>query len=153
MSWNEAYLESLVLSGDPLELVRMLYRHAIERTQDARALLASGDIAGRGKAISAVAAILAELEGSLDHKAGGSLSQELGRLYQYMQMRLLEANVRRSDEILAEVQSLLTTLAEAWDAPQPEASSQYEYEAREEAPPAGLYGSGTEELATHGWCA
>jgi len=54
------------------------------------------------------------LEASLNHQAGGSISRGLADLYQYMRLRLLEANIRRDDAILGEVQSLLATMAAAW---------------------------------------
>jgi flagellar protein FliS len=51
----------------------------------------------------------------LDHERGGEISQRLGLLYDYMQRRLLEANMQQSDAPLAEVLGLLSTLSEAWE--------------------------------------
>jgi flagellar protein FliS len=113
--WQDAYLESKILSADPIELVRILYQAALDSVHDARTLLASGDIAGRCRAITKATAILAELEGSLDKSAGGSISKGLAELYQYMRGRLVDASFLKSDAALAEVQSLLATLAEAWN--------------------------------------
>jgi flagellar protein FliS len=112
--WKDAYLESRIMSADPLELVSLLYQGALDSVHDARQYLAEGDIAARSKAISKVTDILAELEASLNHQAGGSISRGLADLYQYMRLRLLEANIRRDDAILGEVQSLLATMAAAW---------------------------------------
>ena len=41
------YFESDVLSADPVELVRMLYRGAIDAVEKARQHLRQGDIAAR----------------------------------------------------------------------------------------------------------
>jgi flagellar secretion chaperone FliS len=112
--WRDAYIESRVTSADPIELVQMLYDHAKVRARDARGSLASGDIAGRSKAISNTIAILSELESSLDHNSGGSISASLSELYQYMRTRLITANLKQQDEPLREVEDLLTTLSEAW---------------------------------------
>ncbi len=119
MAWKDVYLESRVLSADPIELIRILYEHALQSLADARLSLAGGDIAGRSKSISRVIAILSELEGSLDHEVGGPISRNLADLYQYMRQRLLESNLRQEDAPLAEVESLLRTLGEAWKNAQP----------------------------------
>ena len=103
-----------MLSATPLELVHLLYRGAIEAVQDARHELSDRRIVERSRAISKACAILTELSAALNHEAGGELASRLGALYEYMQRRLLEANLQQSDPPLGEVLSLLATLAEAW---------------------------------------
>jgi flagellar protein FliS len=119
-SAHDAYLESKVLTADPLELVRMLYRLAMDRIRDARRYLEAGDAVARSGAISTASEALAELGCSLDHQAGGELSRRLAQLYEYMQWRLVEANFHQSAEPLNEVLSLLSTLSEAWQTIKPE---------------------------------
>ena len=58
--WKEAYLAN-VLSADPMELVCLLYRHALDNVREARRHLANHDIAERAKAISKAIAIIGEL--------------------------------------------------------------------------------------------
>jgi len=111
---TEPYLESRILSADPLELIQILYEHAIRFVHEARGALAAGDIAGRSKAISRTIGILGELEASLNREVGGSISQNLGSLYRYMRTRLIVANLKQEDAPLAEVESLMTTLGGAW---------------------------------------
>ena len=111
---NDAYLESKILSADPMELIRLLYDGALRAIRNARVHLANNEIAERSRAISKAMAILTELSGSLDHAAGGEISRNLARLYNYMQERLLEANLHQADQPLAEVLDLLQVLAEAW---------------------------------------
>src|ERR1039458_4748220 len=112
---QDAYLESQVLTADPLELVRLLYRAAGDATRRAHAHLSAGRIAERSRQISKAHAILTQLSVSLDHARGGALSRSLAELYDYMQRRLLEANLRQTAAPLAEVESLLSTLLEGWD--------------------------------------
>jgi flagellar secretion chaperone FliS len=114
MMWSNAYLETRVLSADPVDLIAMSYEFATLRVHEARSAMAKGDIAERSRAISKTIAILAELESSLDYKLGGEIACNLGRLYRYMTDRLTQANVRQEDGPLAEVESLLDTLGEAW---------------------------------------
>lgn len=111
--WKEAYLAN-VLSADPMELVCLLYQHAQDAVRDARQHLKNRDIAARGKAISKAVALIGELNGSLDHNAGGAISANLKDLYGYMTRRLTEANLKQQDAPLAEVESLLSTLGQAW---------------------------------------
>ena len=112
---QDAYLESKILTADPLELVRLLYRAARDATRRASAHLAAGRIAERSREICRALAVLTELCASLDHTRGGSLSRSLAELYDYMQRRLLEANLRQKPEPLTEVESLLATLLEGWE--------------------------------------
>ncbi|HWB83340.1 MAG TPA: flagellar export chaperone FliS [Bryobacteraceae bacterium] len=116
--WNNAhdsYLESRILSADPVELIRLLYHAATGAVRDARRHLAEGNIAERSRSISKAGEILVELNGALDHGRGGEISKQLEQVYDYMQRKLLEANFHQSDALLAEVLGLLSTLSEGWD--------------------------------------
>jgi flagellar protein FliS len=116
MNWKSAYLETRILSASPLDLVNILYEHAILEVEEARRHLAGGDVAARSRSISKAIAIIGELQSSLDHDAGGEIAANLMRLYHYMRQRLTAGNVRQSDPPLAEVGSLLESLGEAWRA-------------------------------------
>ncbi len=111
---HDAYREGRILSADPLELVRLLYQGCHEAVREARRHLAAGDIAARSHAISSACEILTELSVSLDRERGGQISERLALLYDYMQRRLLDANLQQADEPLVEVLGLLMTLGEAW---------------------------------------
>jgi len=58
----------------------------------AREALAGGDRAGFGQALSRAQAIIAELQGTLDHQVGGEIAANLHRLYDFMLFHLTEAN-------------------------------------------------------------
>ena len=150
--WKDAYLDTRVLSADPIELVHILYEHTLEMVQDARRYLASGDIASRGRAITRAIAALDELDGSLDRRAGGAIGDNLARLYQYMRLRLLTANIRKEDAPLAEVESLLRTLDEAWSAISVKPAQQ-EREMVEAAPIFGGFGEPQSQYMGQGWSA
>jgi flagellar protein FliS len=119
---------------------------------DARRYLAEGNIAARGRSISRAIAAIDELDCSLDRNAGGSLARNLAALYQYMRSRLLTANIRQEDAPLAEVESLLSTLGEAWNAirPAPQAETHHTAES-----PSGVnaFALTQTELAEQGWSA
>jgi flagellar secretion chaperone FliS len=109
----DRYLESEVLTADPLKLVNMLYRAAIESVQAARCHLAAGEIRERSRKVVKAWKIVQELRGALDDR-GGDITRQLRQLYVYMQGRLLEANAKQQDDPLAEVEQLLTTLHKGW---------------------------------------
>jgi flagellar protein FliS len=139
----DPYLESRVLAADPVELIHILYEHALVQVRLARAALRDGNIAGRFQAISKVLATLGELEGSLDYNTSGSISQNLARLYQYMRKRLLYGNLKRDDAALAKVESLIETLDEGWTAMQHATS----------APAVLPYAHAAAEAVAHSWSA
>ena len=119
-----AYHEEEIISADPLTLVRLLYRGAIEAVETARQRLAARDIRGRSDAISKAVEILGELITSLNHVQAPEVSRRLVELYDYMQRRLLAAQFEQTDEPLVEVRKLLQSLGEAWNQiPSPESSS------------------------------
>ena len=111
---KDAYLESKVLSADPVGLIGVLYEAALDSVRDAQEHLVARDIAARSRAICKALAIIDFLNVSLDHRAGGDISRNLASLYVYIRQRLLDANLSQTEEPLTEVSALLATLAEAW---------------------------------------
>ena len=109
------YLEATILSADPIELVRVLYRTAIDSVRDARGYLAAHDVAGRSRSINKAVAALRELSFCLNHDANPALARTLAELYDFMQRQLLTAHFEQTDGPLAEVAGLLENVSEAWE--------------------------------------
>ncbi len=119
-----AYFDFSILSADPLELVRLLYRGAIDAVESAREHLRDGKIAERSAQITKAGSIVAHLTCSVREEADPALANRLIGLYSYMQRRLVRGNIEQADGPLAEVSQLLSTLLEAWaqcGSPEPEA--------------------------------
>lgn len=112
----EGYFENGVLSADPVELVRMLYRGGIDAVEKARQHLREGDIAARSAQITRAGAIIAHLTFSVNRDVDPRMGANLVELYDYMQRRLLRANLEQADAPLGEVSRLLSTLLDAWAA-------------------------------------
>jgi flagellar protein FliS len=111
------YMEDEVLTAEPVRLIQLLYRGALDSITSARRHLKLGDIGARSRAVSKAMAIITELALSLDHKKGGDVSKNLAELYAYTQQLLIEANVKQSDPPLEEAERLLSTLLEGWQSP------------------------------------
>jgi flagellar protein FliS len=112
---HNAYIESRVLSAEPVELTCLLYQAAISEVREARRHLAEKNIRVRSNSITKVHNILAELATVLNHRQGGEIATNLARLYDYMMRRITEANFKQIDEPLVETLGLLMTLKEGWD--------------------------------------
>ena len=113
-------LSSAVMEADPHRLGALLLSGACERLRLAEACVARGDLARKGKAIGEVSAIIGHLNGSLDHEAGGDIAGSLSALYDYVQTRLIEANLHNDASALRESLDLLGEIESAWNAIPPE---------------------------------
>jgi flagellar protein FliS len=109
-----AHLDVSILTAEPIELVRILYRTALDSVSAARAHLAAGEIQERSQAINKALSVIHELALSLNPTVEPTLASTLAELYDYMQRRLLAANFEQSDAPLAEVMALLETMTDAW---------------------------------------
>jgi flagellar protein FliS len=119
-----AHLDVSILTAEPIELVRILYRTALDSVSAARAHLAAGEIQERAQAINKALSVIHELALSLNPKAEPTLANTLAELYDYMQRRLLAANFEQSDAPLAEVMGLLETMTDAWYEANPNAGQE-----------------------------
>lgn len=112
--------ESTLHAADPHKLIAMLFQGALLAIANAKNCMLRKDIPAKGKAISQAIRILSEgLRASLDKNVGGQLAQDLDALYEYMCLRLANANLKNDVEMLDEVTRLLGELKEAWDSIRP----------------------------------
>lgn len=114
MNPYEAYKEDTILSSDPIGLIVAMYESAIDSCAIARTCLANKDIPGRTKAVNKICAIIGELMRALDDEKGGEISQNLRRLYVYIQGRVTEAHFRQTAAPLIEAEKLFATMLEGW---------------------------------------
>ena len=110
----EAYRRIEAESRSPMELVVMLYDGAIRFVGEARAAHAKKDIGARGDAISRAMTIVSELQNTLNVEDGGTIAQELDRLYTYINARLLDVTAKKDATGLDDAEKVLGTLREGW---------------------------------------
>ncbi len=105
-----------VAYASPHRLIQMLMEGALERIAVAKGCIQRQDIAAKGEQIGKAIDIVGGLRDGLNHEVGGELSANLDALYNYMQRRLVEANLRSDVIILDEVADLLRPVKDAWNA-------------------------------------
>ncbi|UQY42735.1 flagellar export chaperone FliS [Mixta hanseatica] len=114
-AYAQVGVESAVMSATPHQLVVLLFDGALSAMKKAVILMEQGDIPGKGQALSkAINIITGGLRAGLNHEAGGEIAANLDGLYDYMTRRLLHANLHNDAEAIAEVERLLTNIADAW---------------------------------------
>ena len=118
--YRQTAVSSAVLDASPHRLVTLMLAGVRERLRLAAACMDKGDIPRKGQAISEATMIIGELDGSLDHKAGGDIAAGLAALYEYSQRRLFEANARNDAAAVMEVDTLFADIEAAWQAIDPE---------------------------------
>lgn len=104
-----------VAEADPYQLVLMLLDGALGKFAVAKGYIARNETAKKGEAIGQAISIVNGLRSSLDMSAGGEIAANLESLYEYIERRLLEANLNNDVAILDEVSSLLREIKAAWD--------------------------------------
>lgn len=113
--YQQTRAEGRVEGADPHQLIAMLLDGAIERIAQARVHLRRGDVPAKGAVVTKAVAIVGELRASLNHEAGGSVAQRLDSLYDYINRRLLFAQLNNDDQALAECARLLEPVRDGWN--------------------------------------
>ena len=113
-SGADVYRRLHIESRTPIELVVLLYDGALARLNDARGAIERGDLPAFRDAISRVLGIVAELQNTLDMGAGGNIAKSLDSLYSFVTTALMDASARASADPLEGVETVLSTLRDAW---------------------------------------
>ncbi|SDO25945.1 flagellar export chaperone FliS [Pseudomonas jinjuensis] len=108
-------IQSEVFEASPHRLIQMLMQGGLERIAQARGAIERQSIAEKGELIGKAISIINGLREPLDHEVGGELSRNLESLYEYMVMRLVEANRENDPAKLDEVAGLLREIKSGWD--------------------------------------
>ena len=106
------------MTASPAELVLMLYEAAIKFTNIAISAVEiteehpSKDIEKAHENILKVERIIEELQLSLDKKY--PVAQDFDNVYQYIQQRLVDANISKDKEVLEEILKHLRKMRDTW---------------------------------------
>lgn len=106
------YKNSKVLTASPAELTLMLYEGAIKFCNIAIAAIEQKEVEKAHINIRKAQKIIEHLRVTLDMKY--PVAKDFGNMYQYIDRRLLEANISKDPEILKEVLTHLHAIRDTW---------------------------------------
>jgi flagellar protein FliS len=116
-AYHRVGVETGVNAASPHKLVAMLFEGLLDSLTKALGALAQRDIEAKCNAISRAVRIVDEgLRSALNKEQGGQLAADLSDLYAYVSLRLTQANLRNSPELIEECKRLIEPLHEAWQA-------------------------------------
>jgi flagellar secretion chaperone FliS len=119
-AYSNVGVETSVSSADSHKLISMLFQGALLAIANAKNAMLRKNIPEKGKAITHAIRIIGEgLQASLDKNVGGKLALDLNALYDYMSLRLVEANLKDDIAMLDEVSGLLNEIKDAWESIRP----------------------------------
>ena len=114
-AYQRINVETSMHTMDQHQLVSLLYEGVLNAIATARGALARGDVLTKVNSISKAIRIIEEgLCTALDRVDGGELAENLGSLYDYCLRRLILANARNDDAMMAEVMRLIEPVAQGW---------------------------------------
>ena len=107
-----AYANNKIMTASPAELTLMLYEGAIKFSNLAVAGIEENDIQKAHTNIMKVERIIEEFQATLNHKY--PVAKDFDNVYNYLLIRLKEANVKKDKEIMEEVLKHLRTMRDTW---------------------------------------
>jgi len=114
--YRQNHVQGGIEGASPHRLVQMLMEGALEKILAAKGFMANKDIAKKGEQISWAISIIDSLRSCLNVEIGGEFAQNLLNLYNYMEQRLLEANIKDDPSLLDEVGKIMLQIKSGWDA-------------------------------------
>jgi flagellar protein FliS len=111
-----AYQQTAIGTQSKGRLIVMLYDGAIKFMKLAIREIEAGNYAAKGRYINRAQDIINELNAVLDMDSGSDISQNLRKLYLFMNRRLSEANAQRDPQMIQEVITLMEELNQSWRA-------------------------------------
>lgn len=106
------YNNNKVLTATPQELTLMLYEGAIKFCNQAKVAIDNKNIQESHRLIIRVQDIIQELRITLNKKY--PIAEQMERVYEYIERRLMEANMQKEADILEEVNEYLRELRDTW---------------------------------------
>lgn len=114
-AYTKVGLETDVVTADPHRLVLILFDGALQCILRAKSFLASNNIPQKCRYVGKAIQIVDQgLKAAVDPSADPEFAGRLVSLYNYIEMRLLQANLRNDAGALDEAARHLTELRSAW---------------------------------------
>lgn len=111
-SGYQKYERNKILTASPAELTLMLYEGAIKFSNIAIMAIEKGEVEKAHNSIMKVQRIITEFQATLNHKY--ETAKDFEEIYQYLQQRLIEANIKKDKNIMEEVLKHLRVMRDTW---------------------------------------
>ncbi len=109
---QNAYKQNSVTTASPGELTLMLYNGCLKFLGKAKLAIQEKNIQEKNNNLQRSQAIIAELMSTLNMDI--DISKQMLPLYEYMNHRLVEANIQNDVAIIEEVEGLVTEFRDTW---------------------------------------
>ncbi len=107
-----AYKQNSVTTASPGELTLMLYNGCLKFLGKAKLAIEQKHIEEKNLNLQKAQAIIAELMSTLNMDI--DISKQMLPLYEYMNRRLVEANIKNNVALIEEVEGLVTEFRDTW---------------------------------------
>lgn len=109
---QNAYKQNSVTTASPGELTLMLYNGCLKFLNKAKIAIQEKDMQEKNINLQKAQAIISELMVTLNMEI--DVSKNMLALYEYMNRRLIQANIRKDISIIEEVEGLVTEFRDTW---------------------------------------
>ncbi|OXS77060.1 flagellar export chaperone FliS [Lysinibacillus sp. KCTC 33748] len=109
---QNAYKQNSVTTASPGELTLMLYNGCLKFLHKAKHAIQEKNIQEKNTNLQKAQAIISELMATLNMDI--EMSKNMLALYEYINRRLVEANIKNEIAIIEEVEGLVTEFRDTW---------------------------------------
>ncbi len=109
------YQKNQFETASPEQVLILLYDGAIQYLNKAKIAIGMNDLGQVQKNLTGCERIILEFMSTLDIKNGGSLAQNLYKLYDYLYNTLVDVNTSKDEKKVDEVLNHLTSLRDTWN--------------------------------------
>lgn len=115
-SYRKVSLESELAIASPHRIIQLMLAGTLERLAQCKYAIQNNDFEQKGILIGKSIGLINGLNNSLDMDQGGDISVNLSRLYDFMLLRLSQANIENDPQAIDDVSDIIKTIKEGWDA-------------------------------------
>ncbi|MED4905486.1 flagellar export chaperone FliS [Parageobacillus thermoglucosidasius] len=111
--FHQVYKQNSVSTASPGELTLMLYNGCLKFLNKAKQAMREGNIQERNTNLQKAQRIIQELMATLNQKY--EIAKQMMIMYEYMNRRLIEANIKNDISIVEEVEGFVAEFRDTWE--------------------------------------
>jgi flagellar protein FliS len=115
-SYRKVSLDSEISVASPHRIIQMMFAGGLERLAQSRYAIENRDMNNKGLFIGKAIGIVNGLNNSLNMDEGGEIAGNLSQLYDFIIMKVTEANLKNDTQAIDDAVAVLRTLKEGGDA-------------------------------------